>query len=211
MSMTFTTTHPAGRRVANPGTTPPWTAVDIETTGLDPAAPDARVTEVAFYGAAWTGVIAGDERTVLARTAARLATMSGVVVTWNGAGFDFPYLLHRAATHGIDLGVTVTGERPGKYRDGIMVAGRRWAHCDAWQAWGPMMSGLWLKSGLKPVARLFGGEPVELDRERMDTYSADERAAYALSDVRHTLALAMLAGPTTVALWTDRGWHPSVA
>jgi DNA polymerase elongation subunit (family B) len=191
-------------------TTPAWTALDIETTGLDPAAPDAAVTDVAFYGAGWTGCISGDERTVLARTAARLAVMQGTVVTWNGSGFDWPYLLHRAAVHGIDLGVTVTGERQGKYRAGLTVAGRTWRHADVWVAWGPMMSGLHLPAGLKPVARLFGMDPIEVDRERMADLTDDERRAYALSDVRCTLGLAGLAGPNTINMVTDRPWHPSI-
>jgi len=179
------------------------TALDIETTGLNPAADDAAVTDVAFYGAGWTGCISGDERTVLARTAARLAVMQGTVVTWNGSGFDWPYLLHRAAVHGINLGITVTGKREGKYRTGVMVTGNTWRHADVWVAWGPMMTGLWLPSGLKPVARLFGLDPIEVDRTRMADLTDDERRAYALSDVRCTLGLANIAGPLTVTLITD--------
>jgi DNA polymerase elongation subunit (family B) len=179
------------------------TALDIETTGLDPAADDAAVTDVAFYGAGWTGCISGDERTVLARTAARLAVMQGTVVTWNGSGFDWPYLLHRAAVHGINLGITVTGKREGKYRTGVMVTGNTWRHADVWVAWGPMMTGLWLPSGLKPVARLFGLDPIEVDRTRMADLTDDERQAYALSDVRCTLGLANIAGHATIELVTD--------
>lgn len=201
--------NPAGRRVANPGIDG-LTALDIETTGLDPAAPDAAVTEVAYMSATGHGVIAGDEASILSRLADLLDTLTGTVVTWNGSGFDWPYLLHRAAAHGIALPVSVTGVRPGKYRDGIMVAGRRWRHADVWTAWGPMMSGLHLPGGLKPVARLMGLDPIELDRERMGEYSPEERAAYALSDVRVTLALANIAGALTVALATDRPWHPSM-
>lgn len=206
--MTATTTNPAGRRVANPGI-PALTALDIETTGLDPALPDAAVTEVAMMGDGWTGVIAGDERTILARLATRLHLMTGTIVTWNGSGFDWPYLMHRASVHGIALPVHVTGERAGKYQPGVQVAGRRWLHADVFTPWAAMMRGLDLPAGLKPVARLMGLDPIELDRERMGDYSADERAAYALSDVRCTLALANIAGALTVALYTDNPWHPS--
>jgi DNA polymerase elongation subunit (family B) len=125
------------------------------------------------------------------------------LVSWNGSGFDWPYLLHRAAVHGINLGITVTGKREGKYRTGVMVTGNTWRHADVWVAWGPMMTGLWLPSGLKPVARLFGLDPIEVDRTRMADLTDDERQAYALSDVRCTLGLANIAGPLTVTLITD--------
>ncbi len=49
-----------------------------------------------------------------------------------------------------------------------------------------------ISSGLKPVSRLMGLHPIEVDRERMESLTVAERSAYNTSDVEMTYRLALL-------------------
>ena len=80
--------------------------LDIETdttvNGLDPRV--APVVAVALATSDGTAVFTGAERDLLDRVESTLATLEpGVLVTWNGAGFDLPFLVDRARVCGAHL------------------------------------------------------------------------------------------------------------
>ena len=83
-----------------PSESPPLLGLDIETDtavdGLDPAV--GRVLAVAIARPGGVTVFDdGDEGRLLARVDEFLAaTDPGVLVTWNGGGFDLPYLATRS-------------------------------------------------------------------------------------------------------------------
>ena len=90
---------------------PPLYGLDIETDttrdGLDPRV--ARVIAVAISGDHHRAVLTGDEPALLAALDQRIASLPpGVLVTWNGAAFDLPFLADRATRCGVRLGLRLT-------------------------------------------------------------------------------------------------------
>jgi DNA polymerase elongation subunit (family B) len=182
---------------------PPLYGVDIETDttvdGLDPRV--GRVLAVAVADDDGVEVLADDdEATLLRRLDAGLAARpAGVLVTWNGARFDLPYLASRAALRGVELGLEL--EVDGHRRDtrpplpGHASAYRaRWhdhAHLDVYRSYqadvGPVLG---LSCTLKSVARLVGLEPLEVDASRVHTLGAPALGAYVASDAACTRELA---------------------
>lgn len=198
----------------------PFYALDIETdteadrvdpqipAGLDPQA--GRIVSVAVCGASAAAVFDDtDERFVLDSLTGWLQAPgreSGVVVTWNGSGFDVPYLSDRHRTVGAAGRplLVASRARPPKYgplpghSGGYLARFGRHGHADvafAWKAWAASQGVAW---SLKPVAVANGIDVIEVDRERVGALTVAERAAYNLSDVNATLQLARLAA--------DRGW-----
>ena len=122
-------------------------------------------------------VLDGDEPTIIAQLDDVLAGLpAGVLVTWNGAGFDLPYLQDRARRHGLSLGLELRldpaiGGRhePLLGHDGAYRA--RWyhhRHVDGYQLFrADVGATLHLPCGLKPLARMVGLPVVEVDRERI--------------------------------------------
>src|SRR4051812_37116972 len=87
--------------------------LDIETdttvNGLDPA--HAAIVAVGVSGDVGDVVFRGPERRLLRSLDAWLRRMpAGVVVTWNGSGFDLPFLADRAARVGIRFGLELAAE-----------------------------------------------------------------------------------------------------
>ena len=88
-------------------TTTPLIGLDIETDttidGLNPR--QSSVLAVAISGGGIEAVLDGpDERSVLVETDRLLASIgAGVLVTWNGAGFDLPFIATRARILGLSL------------------------------------------------------------------------------------------------------------
>lgn len=147
-------------------------------------------------------VAAGDEASILrAVNEAFAALPPGIVVTWNGAGFDLPFWLVRCAAHGIDPGwavAPVPGESkyeplPGMAaRYGGRIAGHR--HTDiAWphQATAARLGVAW---SLKPLAHALGIDAVVAERERAGELSRHELVTYCASDAHVTARLAVLLG-----------------
>jgi len=184
-------------------TPPPLYGVDIETDtaldGLDPHV--GRVLAVAVADAAGVEVVADDDEAALLRhlDAALARRPAGVLVTWNGARFDLPYLASRAALLDVALGLELEVDlrrrdaRPplpghaGAYR-------ARWhdhAHLDVYRSYqadvGPVLS---LPCTLKSVARLVGLEPVEVDPTRVHTLAAPVLGASVASAAACTRELA---------------------
>lgn len=144
-------------------------------------------------------VLDGEESTIIAELDRVLAGLApGVLVTWNGSGFDLPFLHDRATRHGLPLGLRLRLDpaigghhaplagHPGAYR-------ARWhhhAHVDGYQLFrADVGASLRLPCGLKPLARLVGLPVVEVDRARIHELSLAERRAYVASDAHLARAL----------------------
>ncbi|GJM39108.1 MAG: hypothetical protein DHS20C19_24750 [Acidimicrobiales bacterium] len=122
----------------------------------------------------------------------------GVLITWNGASFDLPFLADRARVIGVDLGLELVLDPaiPGRHDPLLGHAGAyraRWhghAHLDGYQLYrADVGASLHLPCGLKPLARFVGLPVVEVDRERIHELSDDERRAYVASDAHLARAL----------------------
>ncbi len=191
------------------GSAPPLYGLDIETDttvdGLDPQV--GRVLAVAVAGGDGPVVLADpDEIALLARLDAYLADLpTGVLVTWNGARFDLPYLATRAGRLEVDLGLVLEADRTRRSRhtplpghEGAYRA--RWhhhSHLDVYRSYqadvGPMLR---MTCSLKAVARLAGLAPVEVDAARVHALAPAELEAYVASDASCTRELALRRWPT---------------
>lgn len=177
-------------------------AFDIETTGLDPH--ESRVTSAAIYGDGVSVVVEkADEERLLRNIAYAFYDIDpGLIVTWNGAVFDFPFLDHRYRLHGMTPFFTMVPNPaivpkyepvPG-YLGGYDIEVRTDVgthyHRDIayrYRSWAEANKVTW---SLKPVVRAHGIDMIEVDREHMDRLSVAERMAYNLSDVVGTFELA---------------------
>lgn len=197
------------------GGQPPLYGLDLETDtsvdGLDPAV--SPIVAVAVSTPWADHVFLGAEGDLLRATDECLAALPpGVIVTWNGAGFDLPFLADRSRVAGVALGLElwrdphVRGSRPslpghdGHYR-------ARWGrhhHLDGYRLYrGDVGRSLGLSCALKPLARLCGLHPVEVDRSAVHRLSAAELHDYVASDAR--LARRLVARRTPAALrFVDR-------
>ncbi len=152
----------------------------------------AAVVSIAVVGGEHTHVFEGPEPQLLRRLDALLVDLpAGVIVTWNGGGFDLPFLADRAARLGIELGLTLRHDpsvlssrdplpgHPGVYRG-------RWydhSHLDGYRVYrADVGASLGWSCGLKAMARSVGLDPVEVDRERIHDLSAQELHDYVASD-----------------------------
>ena len=179
---------------------PDLLVIDLETSGLCGTAEDACITDIALGGSWGTHVITGlPEDRMLAMLADTLTLFAGIIVTWWGTGFDWPYLADRYAAHGMPTPFIITSAREGRPSDHhpnpviVTVASidGRWQHVDACNAWRPIRKATGQSSGLKAVAADYGMNPVVVDRERMADLTDEERIAYAASDAAVTYALAV--------------------
>ncbi len=179
----------------------PLYGLDIETdtseNGLDPAV--AAVISVAVVSDTDEWVLEGDESSLLLRLDLLLRELEpGVLVTWNGAAFDMPFLADRARRNGIELGLSLRHDptilsrneplagHPGSYRASWY--GHR--HLDGYRVFRSDAGAvLRLPCGLKPMAKFVGLDPVEVDRENIHLLTDHERQAYVASDARVTLEL----------------------
>ncbi len=191
----------------------PVYGLDIETDtsvdGLDPAV--SAVVAVAVATADGDHVVLGDEATILRRTDQLLARLApGIVVTWNGAGFDLPFLDHRAALHGIALGLELWVD-PSMSADPGAVRGR-WHchdHLDGYRLYrADVGRSLGLPCGLKPLSKLVGLTPVEVDRSRLHLLDRATVRDYVASDARLARQLVLRRWP--VAARSADGCHRSV-
>ncbi len=194
-------------------------ALDLETdttiNGLDPRV--AAITECAVSTAAGDTVHDSayyGEATMLFNLDKYLAALPpGLIVTWNGAFFDLPFLDTRRRilsrppsstlrSFGLRLipqpGLTPRYDYIGDHtcgytavwlREGDSGAGH--LHLDISFAYKKVAADLGVKHALKPVARALGIEVIEVDRERMHLLTQAQRTAYAASDTRATRDLAI--------------------
>jgi len=195
--------------------------LDIETdtsvNGLDPRV--APIVAVALATATGTSVFTGDEVTILRRTEAAVAGLApGVLVTWNGAGFDLPFLLDRARACGVGLSLQVADDPALGGRDeplpGHLGAYRaRWGrhtHIDGYRVYrADVGASLRLSCGLKAMARLVGLTPIEVDRSDINGLSPAALHAYVSSDAELARHLVMRRWPA-VAPGVDRLAAPTL-
>lgn len=178
--------------------------LDIETDttaggGLDPS--NARVVAVAVAGESWHQVLEGAEDQLLCDLDAALSELDpGVIVTWNGARFDLPFLADRARACDVYWGLVLTpDEQRTSHRDPLPghVGGYRasWhdhRHLDAYQVYrADVGASLGLPCGLKQLSRFVGLHPVEVDRTKIHALSQHELAEYVASDAILTRELAL--------------------
>lgn len=123
---------------------------------------------------------------------------AGVLVTWNGGGFDLPFLHDRAKRLGVELGLQLCLDPSigGRHEPLAGHAGAyraRWhqhRHIDGYQVFrADVGATLRLPCGLKPLARMVGLPVVEVDRERIHELTDEERRTYVASDAHLARAL----------------------
>ncbi|MFT7645472.1 MAG: DNA polymerase elongation subunit (family B) [Candidatus Poriferisodalaceae bacterium] len=171
----------------------PVYGLDIETDtavdGLDPAV--SAIIAIAVTGPAVTGpaaagnggcrVFSGAEAHILTELDDHMRQLPpGVVVTWNGSGFDLPFLVERAARSGAPSGLrtrldpqlatrTPLPGHTGSYR-GVWQSneGLPHLHLDAYRVYRNDLHRLLdLSCSLKSVAGFVGLELVEFDASKV--------------------------------------------
>lgn len=156
--------------------------LDIETDtaidGLDPAV--AAIVAVAVATASETFVLTGSEHTILRSLDELLAGLpAGLLTTWNGAGFDLPFIATRAQHRAVPIGLRLD-------TDGSDV----WhghGHLDGYLLYrADVGATLGLRCGLKAMARLVGLDPIEVDRADIGSLTPAELHAYVASDAEVT-------------------------
>ncbi len=174
--------------------------LDIETDtsvdGLDPAL--SPIVAVAVATDDGDHVFQGPEPGILADLDTLLAQLpAGLIVTWNGAGFDLPFLAERAHIIGATIGLhlwrdpTIESD-PGAFRG-------RWYrhdHLDGYRVYrADVGRSLGLSCGLKPLSRLVGLQPIELDRSSLHLLDDDVVRRYVASDARLAKELVLRRWP----------------
>jgi len=160
-----------------------------------------------------------DEADLLTRLDAALAALApGVLVTWNGAGFDLPFLAERARRCGVTLGLVLRADerlwaRPGPDDDGrvraVPVRGSWWGHrhLDAFRVYRSDVGRLFgLSCALKSLSRLVGLVPVEVDRTAIHDLDPADLAAYVASDAWLARELACRRWASAAAAVDDPVW-----
>lgn len=135
----------------------------------------------------------------------------GLICTWNGANFDFPFLHDRAEANELDvrryLHMTVDPALAPKYaplpghKSGYRVdfetrSKVRHAHLDLAYALKAKAEQLGVKWSLKPVMTALGVDMIEVDRTKMHLLTPEEEEAYVASDAIGTRvgAIKLLTG-----------------
>lgn len=168
----------------------------------------APIVAVAIATAHGSRVFTGDEADILVDVDRHLLDMApGVLVTWNGARFDLPFIADRASLRGIALGLHMIADaRSRSHREplpghagGYRAHWHSHAHLDAYLVYrADVGASLGLPCGLKVLARLAGLEPVEVDRTMIHELSEESLNAYVASDAELTRELALRRWATAV-------------
>jgi hypothetical protein len=206
---------------SSPADGPPLYGLDVETDtsvdGLDPSC--SAIVAVAVATPWGDEVLTGAEPDLLRRTDDLVASLpAGVLVTWNGSGFDLPFLADRSRLAGVPIGLrlwndaSVAASRPSLPGHAAPYRGAWYhhGHLDGYRLYrSDVGRSLGLSCGLKALARLCGLEPVEVDRSQVHRLGHDELRDYVASDAR--LARALVARRLPAALgFADRGPVPAV-
>ena len=181
-------------------------ALDIETTGLDPA--ENRVLAVALdTGERVHSRVSRDESDLLLWLDELIESLPGDVelVTWNGEEFDLPFLHRRFEVNGIPTSLQIVPRhRTGKYGGWLFRA--RWGthnHVDIAPSFRAIADDRSISWSLKPVARaILKLDPVEVDRkgESIEALDEDSLRVYVESDATITRHLCDWLIDTTSAI-----------
>jgi DNA polymerase elongation subunit (family B) len=183
--------------------------LDIETdttlNGLDPAVAAIVAVSVSSEDDD-TLTFRGPEKQLLRALDRWLrARPSGVLVTWNGSGFDLPFLADRAARHRVKLGLRLTPDASLPHKHAPL-AGHdapyraRWhrhLHVDACCVYRTLLPAE-ASGALKAVARGAGLAVIEEDRRRLHELDPGALVRYVASD-------ADLARQLAARVWLDAG------
>lgn len=174
---------------------PPRYGLDIETDtsagGLDPAG--SAVVAAAVSTENGERVFEGDEVEVLTSLDAHLASLpAGIIVTWNGSGFDLPFIARRAELLRLHLALRLSDDATACLRDPMpgLVHPQlaRWHdhdHIDGYRLYrADVGRTLGLSCALKAMAAAVGLPAVVVDIAELHNLPSDEVAAYVASDAR---------------------------
>jgi len=169
---------------------------DTSTGGLDPH--ESRVLAAAIASPRGTQVITGPEPKLLAQLDSAFASLApGVIVTWNGGGFDLPFLAARAERAALPIGLRVWPDgrvvgrplQPG----GAVAYSAAWhhhGHLDAYRLYRHVRLALGVSASLKSLARHLGLPAIEPDASRVHELSPADLAAYVARDAELAVEMA---------------------
>jgi len=144
-----------------------------------------------------------DEAALLTRLDQHLAGLApGVIITWNGARFDLPYLSTRADRIAIALDLTLQADpsrthpsdrdrNPIDRLGGVRARWGRHRHLDVYRCYrADVGRALGMTCSLKAVAALVGLAPIEVDAAQVHLLDRARLEAYVASDAACTRELA---------------------
>ena len=182
--------------------------LDIETDttvdGLDPAR--SSVIAASLSTEDDTVTFRGPERQLLRALDRHLKRVPrGVLVTWNGSGFDLPFLADRARARRVKLGLRLTADATLPHRHPPLT-GHDAPYRATWHKHGHLDACCLYRTlvpegtscALKPLARDAGLAVIEEDRERVHELSAGALVRYVASD-------ADLARLLAARVWLESG------
>ena len=170
-----------------------WYGPDIETdttiNGLD--ATVAAIVAVAVSTAEEDFVLLGKELQILRDLEELIASLTpGVLITWNGNYFDLPFISERAARCGVPLGLRFGAGEPSRWsrEHHNRPYTSSWGdhrHLDGYQLYRADLGRQFkISCGLKPLSRMLGLAPVEVDRTQIHLLTDQEMREYVASDAR---------------------------
>lgn len=176
--------------------TPPpsrWYGLDIETdttvNGLD--ATVAAIVAVAVSTAEEDFVLQGEEVQILTDLEELISSLApGVLITWNGNYFDLPFIAERAARRGVEMslqfGPAESSRWPAaRHPRPYACSWGEHRHLDGYQLYRADLGRQFkISCGLKPLSRMLGLSPVEVDRTQIHHLSEQEMHEYVASDAR---------------------------
>jgi len=170
--------------------------------GLDPAI--SRIINIAIASSKGTVVFDGEERDILNKLEQYFRTASpGIVVTWNGSVFDFPFINDRARILKIPLGLLITenpqivpkytatpGHRGGYGAEWTRENGSKLGHIDIAYSFKNFAEENDITWSLKPMATAKGLNPVKVDASAIHLLTKEQVNEYVASDALVTRTLA---------------------
>lgn len=184
-----------------PAEPPPLYGLDIETDtatgGLDPSC--SAILAVGLATSHGTRVFHGPEPRILATLDQAVRDLApGVLVTWNGGGFDLPFLAHRAHHHRLpvglrlwpDLRVPARAPLPGCDAPAYSAAWHHHGHVDAYRLWRHVRLALGVSASLKSIAGHLGLATVETDASRVHELTPAQLSRYVARDAELAAELA---------------------
>jgi uncharacterized protein YprB with RNaseH-like and TPR domain len=179
---------------------------DTEAGGLDPSR--AAILAVAVSTTIGDVVFQGDESSILTRVDAYLAGLApGVIVTWNGATFDLPFIARRAERGGLELGLRLRLDERMAVRDPLpwlegayRATWHDHGHLDGYRLYrGDVGRTLPVSCSLKSISRMVGLSPVEVDVVNLHALHRTDVATYVASDARMARLLVDRRAPAALA------------